>query len=44
MYEENNRENKKHYSDSTGTGAWSSIIFMIVAFTAMYFLSKFMGN
>ena len=39
--EENNRE---HYSNASGTGVWSSIIFMIVTMVAMYFLAQFMGN
>ncbi len=44
--EENNNENKKtqNFSESSGTGVLSSVIFMIVVLAAMYLLSKFLGN
>ena len=47
MEENNNNEqneNREHYSESTGTGVLSGLIFTIIAFVAMYFLSKWMGN
>ena len=40
----NEENNRQHYSNASGTGVLSSIIFMIVTMVAMYFLSKFMGN
>ena len=43
--EENNNENKKpqRFSDSSGTGVMSSVIFMVVAFVIMFLLSKYLG-
>jgi len=42
MVENNNEQEKPHYSDSSGV--LGSIIFMIVVITAMFVISKFMGN
>lgn len=49
--EDNNKVNNidkkndvEHYSSASGTGVWSSIIFMLVTVVAMYFIAKFMGN
>lgn len=39
--EENN--NKERYSDSSGTGVVGALVFTILAFVAMYLLSKFIG-
>lgn len=38
------KNNIEHYSNASGTGVWSSIIFIIVTMIAMYFIAKFMGN
>lgn len=44
--EENNNENKEpqRFSESTGTGVISTLIFMIVTTVAMFLLSKYLGN
>ena len=41
----NNSENQEpqRYSDSTGSGALSSVIFMIITFIVMFFLAKHFG-
>ena len=40
---DNNNENKSKYSDSSGTGVLSAIIFFILAMLAMFLISKYMG-
>ena len=42
----NNNENQepKKYSEGSGTGVLSSIIFVVVALLVMYLLSKYLGN
>ena len=44
--EENNNKNKEpqRFSESTGTGVISTLIFMIVTTVAMFLLSKYLGN
>ena len=37
-------KDKGCYSNAPGTGVWSSMIFMIITFIGMYFLSKCIGN
>ena len=37
-----NNENKDKYSDSSGTGVLSAIIFFIAVMIGMYLISKFM--
>ena len=46
MIEDNkeNNENREHYTQSSVTGAWSTIVFMIVATVAMFLIAKFIGN
>lgn len=41
----NNNENQEpqRYSESSGTGVLSAIIFMLVTLIGMYLLSKYMG-
>lgn len=43
---ENNNTNVEHrqFSESSGTGVISTLIFMIIAILAMYLLSKYFGN
>lgn len=44
--EENNNENKEpqRFSESSGTGVISTLIFMIVITVVMFLLSKYLGN
>ncbi len=44
--EENNNENKEpqRFSESSGTGVISTLIFMVVATVVMFLLSKYLGN
>ena len=37
-----NKENKSKYNDSSGTGVLGAIIFFIVIMLAMFLISKFM--
>ena len=43
--EENNNENKEpqHFSENSGTGVVSTLIFMIIAIVVMFLLSKYLG-
>ncbi len=43
--EENNNENKEpqRFSESSGTGVVSTLIFMIIATVVMFLLSKYLG-
>jgi uncharacterized membrane-anchored protein len=43
--EENNNENKEpqRFSESSGMGVISTLIFMIVSAVAMYLLAKYLG-
>ena len=45
MIEDNNEqnENREHYSESPGTGVIGALIFTLIDFVAMYLLSKYMG-
>lgn len=44
--EENNNENKEpqRFSESSGTGVISTLIFTVVATVVMFLLSKYLGN
>lgn len=44
--EENNNENKEpqRFSESSGTGVISTLIFMVVSTVVMFLLSKYLGN
>ena len=46
MEENNNNEKKEpqRFSESSGTGAISTLIFMVVSTVVMFLLSKYLGN
>jgi len=46
MEENNNNENKEpqRFSESSGTGVISTLIFTIVTTVVMFLLSKYLGN
>lgn len=41
MYENKNNNQENKYSESSGTGVLSAVIFLIVAVIVLYFLSKY---
>lgn len=38
-----NKDNKEKYTESSGTGVLSAVIFLLLAIIALFFLSKYFG-
>ncbi len=44
MENNNDKKEQSKYSDSRGTGVFSTMLFMIIILVVMYILSKYLGN